>query len=225
LQVKEKKRFTLTIALLLFLLGTNVFAVIPPVKADPASLIILHPHSSEFANYVISDFQDWYYDTYAEEITVSTIMKDSGACYDTLEAWAGSPEADIWWGGGEYYFKKAVRPGNLFLEAYNVSDDAAIDDAFGGWNLKDPDFVTERRWYAAALSSFGFMWNKDYLTANNLPEPLTWEDLTNPIYKGHITMCDPAKSGSTTATVLIVIQHFITEHLDIFIAGKKGDLC
>ena len=210
--VKEKKRLLLTISLLLFLLaGANIFTTIPVVKADPDSLIILHPHSSGFANDVIEDFQEWYEDTYSETISVSTIMKSSGACYSTVEAWAGSPEADVWWGGGEYYFKKAVRSYNLFLEAYNVTDDANIVDEFGGWDLKDPDFVTERRWYAAALSSFGFMWNKEYLTANNLPEPETWEDLTKPIYKGHITMCDPAKSGSTTATVLIVIQHFISQ--------------
>jgi ABC-type Fe3+ transport system substrate-binding protein len=96
-----------------------------------------------------------------------------------------------------------------FLEGYKVSEDAMIEDSFGGWPLKDPE--GQSQWYAAALSTFGIMWNEDYLEANDLNPPDTWEDLTKPEYFGHIVMCDPAKSGSTTFITIMVVQHFIVE--------------
>ncbi len=197
-----KKLFTV------FLLLLVVSGTLSIVKANPGdTLVILHPHSADFADSVIEDFKDWYNDTYGTTISVSQIRMDSGACYSQVRAWGGAPDADVMWGGGEYYFISLSGKG--LLENYTVTDDANINDTFGGWPLKDPDGYS--RWYAAALSGFGIMWNEEYLTANDLTAPETWEDLTKPEYHGHIVMCDPAKSGSTTFIVIMVTQHFIVE--------------
>ena len=175
-----------------------------PVKVhqETHTLVILHPHSEEFAQPVIDDFIEWVQETKGWDIDVTTIQKDSHACYEQVVEWNGNPEADIWWGGGEYYFEKARGKG--LLEPYTSVEDANIPDTLYGWRLKSEN----REWYAAALSGFGFMWNKDYLQEHGLPEPETWEDLAKPIYHGHICMCDPAKSGSTTFTVLMLLQYF-----------------
>lgn len=194
--------------LFLLLLGTSTLSVIPVAKAEPDTLVLLHPHSADVANYVIDDFKDWYEDEFGTTIDVLQMTMDSGACYEQVKTWAGAPVADVMWGGGEYYFMSLARKG--LLENYTVPDDAVINDTFAGWPLKDPD-AGYSRWYAAALSGFGIMWNEDYLTAEGLTAPETWEDLTKPEYCGHIVMCDPAKSGSTTFITIMVVEHFIVE--------------
>lgn len=203
--VKQVK--ILNIVMICLLLGTSALSLMPIASADPDTLVILHPHSADFADYVISDFQDWYLEEFGVEITVQQITMSSGSCYTQVITWAGDPEADVMWGGGEYYFMSMAEKG--LLEGYKVSADIEIVDEYGGWPIKDP--TGESLWYAAALSTFGIMWNEDYLAANDLTPPETWEDLIEPKYYGHIVMCDPAKSGSTTATVIMVIQHFIDE--------------
>jgi ABC-type Fe3+ transport system substrate-binding protein len=169
--------------------------------------VLLHPHSADFANFVIDDFKDWYLAEFGTAVDVSQLTMSSGACYTQVKTWDGDPEADVMWGGGEYYFMSMTRKG--LLEGHIVSQDAEIEDEAYGWPFKD--VTGEGMWYAAALSTFGIMWNLDYLEAHGLTPPQTWEDLTKSEYNGHIVMCDPAKSGSTTATVIMVIQHFIEE--------------
>ena len=75
---------------------------------------------------------------------------------------------------------------------------------------EDPDNPV---FYAAALSGFGFMWNTEYLSANGLATPDTYEDLLDIQYHGHIVMCNPKTSGSTTSSVLGVTQ-FLTQEAD-----------
>jgi iron(III) transport system substrate-binding protein len=42
----------------------------------------------------------------------------------------------------------------------------------------------------------GFAVNTEKLKQYNLPMPSSWADLTNPIYKGHVIMPNPASSGT-----------------------------
>ncbi len=169
------------------------------------SLVILHPHSSDFASHVIDAFKTWYTADTGNTITVETSSKYSGDCYADVVAWNGTaPEADVWWGGGEYYFAQAQALD--LLQRYEVEEDANIADYLGGWHLKDDsDTTLEPAWYAAALSGFGIIYNTEYLTAEGLDTPDTWSDLTDFQYFGHISMCDPDLSGSTVAIVKQVL--------------------
>ena len=204
----SNSRSSVKISLLCFLLlGTTLMSMIPAVGAKPDTLVLLHPHSADVADDVVNDYKDWYNEEYGVSISITQLTMSSGACYEQVKTWNGEPEADVMWGGGEYYFMALAGKG--LLEGYTVSGDDDIEDVFGGWPLKDPG--GESRWYAAALSTFGIMWNVDYLEANGLTPPQTWEDLTKPEYFGHIVMCDPAKSGSTTFITIMVIQHFMVE--------------
>ena len=117
-----------------------------------------------------------------------------------------NPLADVWWGGGEYYFELA-RQQDLF-ERYNVTEDVNITAYLGGWHLKDDsDPSLDPAWYAAALSGFGIMYNTEYLTAEGLSVPTSWDDLANYSYFGHISMADPDFSGSTVAIVKQILQY------------------
>ena len=189
-------------------------------SADPTAddtLVILHPHSSEFADHVIDEFKIWYQAETGNTITVTQQKKYSGDCWADVEAWNGTnPEADVWWGGGEYYFKQAVAAD--LLHQYNVTEDGNITESLGGWPLKVYGDTNESFWYAAAMSGFGIMYNTEYLTANSLSIPATWADLADPSYFGHISMTDPDLSGSTVAIVKQVLMSMASE------ATMAGDI-
>jgi ABC-type Fe3+ transport system substrate-binding protein len=189
------------------LLGLIVLGALLPITASRAAptaaddLVILHPHSTDFAAHVIDEFKTWYTEETGDTVTVTTSEKYSGDCWADVETWNGTnPEADIWWGGGEYYFE-AARTADL-LHPYNVTEDANVANILGGWHLKDDSGdYSEVAWYAAAMSGFGIIYNKEYLTTEELDIPTKWADLADPDYYGHITMTDPDLSGSTVAIV------------------------
>lgn len=101
------------------LVGLITLSLLIPVSsglAAPAQddLVILDPHSSEFATHVIDGFKAWYSNKFGTSITVATVEKYSGDCWADVETWNGvNPLADVWWGGGEYYFELA-RQQDLF---------------------------------------------------------------------------------------------------------------
>ncbi|MFW9855835.1 MAG: ABC transporter substrate-binding protein, partial [Candidatus Thorarchaeota archaeon] len=202
------------------LLGFMLLGLLLPMSnssaapAAPAvdSLTIIHPHSADFAGHVISAFRKWYNDTFAVEITVDTIEKDSSASSTQVSAWGGTPLADVWWGGGEFEFEQRRQEGGL-LEPYNVTEDGNISAFLSGWHLKDDSGDTPNQpvWYAAAISGFGIMYNTEYLEAEGLEIPTSWEDLADHSYKGHITMANPQTSGSTTASIKMILQEFNTQ--------------
>lgn len=184
-------------------------------------LVVTHPHSAAYADWVIDDFIEWVKEDKGYTITVTQLTPGgSGAVLQQVWAWEGIPEADIYWGGGSYNFEEAANlhswaptPTNeSLLLPYKTANDADIVEEFNGWAMKeynedeDPENPV---FYAAALSGFGFMWNTQYLSTKGLETPQTYEDLLKPEYKGHIVMCNPGTSGSTTASVLGMLQ-FLT---------------
>ena len=207
--MKKMLKMSILVILTMTLIAPQL-SIQASVKADH-DLIVLHPHSADLAGWVISDFQNWYYDKYNETIAVQTTEQYSGACYTSVLAWNGTaPEADVWWGGGEYYFELA-REDDL-LEPYTVMEDGNISAYLGGWHLKDDsgDYA-DPVWYAAAISGFGIMYNTEYLDAEGLPIPTTWDDLLKHEYFGHIVMANPDLSGSTNAAVKQVLMEKNTQ--------------
>ncbi|MFX0197829.1 MAG: ABC transporter substrate-binding protein [Candidatus Hodarchaeota archaeon] len=169
------------------------------------TLVVLYPHSSEFAEWVFDDFKAWYKAETGKSITISSILEDSAASYEKVATWNGTdPEADIWWGGGVFWFDQGTA-GDL-LEGYTVVGDNELIDEFGGWAMKGALKDGKHTWYAAALSGFGFMWNTEYLAANGLDIPFSWLDLTDHQYMGHIFMADSKASGSTVAAIKQQLQ-------------------
>ncbi|CAM2915640.1 ABC transporter substrate-binding protein [Vibrio mytili] len=61
---------------------------------------------------------------------------------------------------------------------------------------------------AFGYSGAGVVWNNDYLTANALPKPQRFKDLTNPVYFGHVTMSTPSRSGTTQLMVESVLNRY-----------------
>jgi len=70
-------------------------------------------------------------------------------------------------------------------------------------NYRDPDGV----WTGIYVGALGLAVNTKVLKDKNLPEPVSWADLTKPIYKGQISMAHPASSG--TAYTMVATQAFL----------------
>jgi ABC-type Fe3+ transport system substrate-binding protein len=71
-----------------------------------------------------------------------------------------------------------------------------------------PLYDQEGRWYGAALSGFGILYNNVLLEKFSLPVPAGWEDLTKPALRSWVGSADPRKSGSTHMMYEIIVQAY-----------------
>lgn len=142
------------------------------------------------------------------------ISKDAGGKPEVTMA-PGTVGYDLMFGGGSFDHGR-LKTGVAFInpESKNLPKDfrvpmaapagftqAFLDEAFGAnqigaQQLYDPD----QYWIGTALSSFGIVYNRDLLTELSIPEPDSFEDLTDPRYFGLIALADPRQSGSITTT-------------------------
>ena len=67
--------------------------------------------------------------------------------------------------------------------------------------------ATDRLSYTPfAYSGYGLMTNQSYLEAHQLPSPNEWDDILNPLYRNHIAMSTPSRSGTTHIIVETLLQ-------------------
>lgn len=113
---------------------------------------------------------------------------------------------DLFFGGGEYDHDKVAAGGKRddgtpvsFAAPADIPDDlfnAAFQHTdIGGERLNHE----EQRWTGVVLASFGIVYNRPYLRALGVDDPVYWEDLTNPKLYNAVALADPAHSGSITA--------------------------
>ncbi|NYT35941.1 ABC transporter substrate-binding protein [Allopusillimonas soli] len=73
---------------------------------------------------------------------------------------------------------------------------------------KLPDIYkgADGKWFAATGYMAAFCVNTERLKSKDLPMPKSWEDLTNPAYKGEIVMPSPAASGTGYLQIAAILQ-------------------
>ncbi len=119
---------------------------------------------------------------------------------------------DLFFGGGPYYFNRHASRGHLvdsgiFEAEPGWFEEEVIPQKASGELLYDPD----RRWVGNCLSSFGILYNTDWLERLELEPPTQWSDLGDPGYLRTIALADPTKSGSAnTAFEMLIQQHLAT---------------
>jgi ABC-type Fe3+ transport system substrate-binding protein len=109
-------------------------------------------------------------------------------------------DIDILFGGGTDPFLELAKD-NL-LEPMSVSH--SLPETIGGVPLFDP----EHRWYAAALSAAGILYNKAVLKRLRLEAPLDWRDLAEPQFYSWVGAADPRKSGSMHLMFELILQAY-----------------
>jgi len=169
-------------------------------RPHPTYLRILHTHSDEMVDQVVSDFEKWYQQEYGQPIQMTAIHTDPRAAFENATTIFRKAEAEIWWGGPLSLFQKAYER----LLPYNSTRKSDINLTHP-YTLMDLSGNTPR-WYAASLYGLGVMCNEHRLGELNLSVPQAWTDLTFYKYHGNIAMVDPAESEVTSSLIMLMLQ-------------------
>ncbi|TVQ61187.1 MAG: extracellular solute-binding protein [Phycisphaerales bacterium] len=78
------------------------------------------------------------------------------------------------------------------------------ENRIGVGALYDPDGY----WFGSALTAFGIVYSREALDRLGLPEPASWEALTDPRYTGWLAMTDPRQSGSVTTSYDSILNSY-----------------
>jgi len=198
---------------------------VPP--ADARRVIIITPHNEQIRTEFGRAFDDWHRRTYDEPALVvwnvpggtSEIRKMLQAQYEASFAQGRDPggAADLVFGGGSYehgVLKKGVQvetddgPRYEPISAAIDFDDAWLASIYGANEIgPTPLYDPDHHWFGTALSGFGIVFNRDMLREIDVPEPGTWEDLTDARLLGSLALVNPAQSGSITTAFESILRH------------------
>ncbi|MCC7150713.1 MAG: ABC transporter substrate-binding protein [Rubrivivax sp.] len=106
-----------------------------------------------------------------------------------------NPRADVIWGFAVTNMLDPRIHGSL--AKYEPAAAKALADKYKG---------KDGTWFAATGYMNAFCINTERAKAKNLPIPTSWDDLTNPVYKGELVMPNPASSGVGWLQVAALIQ-------------------
>ncbi|HDD69193.1 MAG TPA: ABC transporter substrate-binding protein [Candidatus Korarchaeota archaeon] len=108
---------------------------------------------------------------------------------------------DVAWGGGPTVFNDLVEKGLVapLTDPELLDEISSIPDDISGAEMKHYK-DGKLMWVAAAISSFGFTYNKKMLNERGFPEPQTWEDLSSPVYGKMLPLPAISYARSTTST-------------------------
>ena len=140
-------------------------------------------------------------DRFAEKYDVKVDMTraGSGSVYAKILAEKENPKGDVWYAGTlDPHSQAGV---NGLLEPYESPMLKEIGELF-----RNP--ATSKAHHSAGVYAgvLGYSVNTDLLKEKNLPMPKSWEDLTNPAYKGLIQMASPQSSGTAYTALATIVQ-------------------
>ena len=133
------------------------------------------------------------------DIEIKWVRDSTGIVTAKLLAEKDNPQADVIWGLAATSL--LLMKGEDMLEAYAPAGLDKLDPKFRD-KADPPSWVGMDAWVAAIC------FNTIEAEKNNIPAPMSWQDLTNPIYKGHIAMPNPASSGTGFLDVSSWLQIF-----------------
>jgi iron(III) transport system substrate-binding protein len=191
---------------------SDQLAAAPAGASD--SLVIITPHLETVRRKFGKAFSQWYAQKYHRAVSIEYLNFGGGDILRFFQASeatyhrSGTYNIDIVWGGSDSMFNDVLK--SKYLDKVTL-DPTTMTAAFpqpdiGGVPLYDPDPVNGPRWFGAALSSFGILFNRDLLRILQLPEPKTWSDLADPRYQGWIELADPTRSASAKTALMVIVE-------------------
>ncbi len=130
-------------------------------------------------------------------IKIKWVRDSTGIMTAKLLAEGKNTKADIVWGLAATSL--LLLKGKGMLEPYAPAGVDKLDAKFIDSD-KPPSWVGQRAWIASIC------FNTAEAKRHKLPMPTSWEDLTKPVYKGHIVMPNPNSSGTGFLDVSSWIQ-------------------
>ncbi len=139
----------------------------------------------------------YYIDAFQKEtgINVEFVRMSAGEVLARIEAEKENPQGSVWFGGSNTSHINASAKGLLASYTPNIDFELAAN-----FHAED------RTWNGFYTGAIGFVSNKEFLEANGLEAPKSWEDLLNPVYRSQIEMAYPYTSGTAYTTWATRIQ-------------------
>ena len=134
-------------------------------------------------------------------INVAMTRKSSGETFAQIKAEGSNPKGDVWFGGtGDPHLTAAQEGLTQEYKSKHFDDllPAAQQQAING----------NYRTVGIYVGALGYGYNHELIASKGLPEPTSWEDLTNPVYKGEIQVANPNSSGTAYTTLATILQIF-----------------
>lgn len=129
------------------------------------------------------------------DLDIKVLRLSTGDLGARILAEAGNPQHDVIWG---WALTNMLDPRVLeLLEPYTAK---------GEDQLAAADKAADGKWFAATGYMGAFCVNTEVLKQKNLPVPTSWQDLTNPIYKGELVMPNPVSSGTGYLQIAALLQ-------------------
>ncbi len=145
-------------------------------------------------------------DKYAErfneahpDITINWVRDSTGVVTAKLLAEKDNPQADVVWGLAATSLLLMKSEG--MLEPYAPAGLDRLNSKFR--DAAEPPYWTGMDAWVAAICV-----NTVEAEKNGLPMPSSWEDLTDPVYQGHVAMPNPNSSGTGFLDVSSWLQLF-----------------
>ena len=131
----------------------------------------------------------------ASGIKVNFLRFSSGEALARIMAEKNNPRVDVLFGGPVETFAAGIKE-NVF-EPYKPPSAAALPARFR---------QADGYWTAIADDPLVFMTNAKFLAEHKLKPPASWDDLTDPAYKGMLQMADARTSGTAVTRIFSVLE-------------------
>lgn len=133
------------------------------------------------------------------DVKVQMTRAGSGSTYAKILAEKDNPKADVWYAGTlDPHSQAGV---NGLLESYESPMLVEIGEIF-----RNPATSKKHHTTGVYAGVLGYSVNTDALKELNLPMPRSWDDLSNPIYKGHVQVANPQSSGTAYTVLATFVQ-------------------
>ena len=194
------------------------FVLRPPRSTRPESpapdlpvrkLVLISPHWEGIRTEFSRAFAEWTADRfgYRAELEWLDVGGTSDAIRYVKSEFARVPDGigvDVFFGGGVDPFMQLADEHLLMPCRLPDSVLERIPPTFAGIEVYD----AQHRWFGAALSGFGILYNRKVCERLSLPLPATWEDLSRPEYATWVGSGDPRSSGSIHMAYEIILQAY-----------------
>nr|WP_238132422.1 putative 2-aminoethylphosphonate ABC transporter substrate-binding protein [Vibrio cincinnatiensis] len=161
----------------------TAFTALFAVQAFSAQEVTVY---TAFENDVLAKYKSAF-EKENPDIQIKWVRDSTGIMTAKLLAEKSNPRADVVWGLAGSSMALLKKEGILI--PYTPKGGESLRS-----HLNDPQENTA--WYGNDAFFNAICFNERVAKQHHLPKPQRWEDLTNPIYKGHITMPNPASSGT-----------------------------
>jgi iron(III) transport system substrate-binding protein len=213
--------------------------------AGALRLVVITPHNQDIRREFARAFNAWHLTKYGQSVEID--YRVPGGTHDikrqledTYRSWRigdGSldprfvPDIHVVWGGGGFFFDKELKP---LLKPLCILQPMRLDQrlltaAFPQRSLAGVRLYEEStdlsgepapKWVGVCLSAFGIVYNPDVYRGLGLPEPKTWQDLTDPRLVGQLALADPTHSGSAATAYMMVIERRMADAEESLFANQ-----